>query len=79
MLITVCQECAQEPLEHAGDTEGGVEWRLLLDEYESKDCKTAICVAAGTGFIEGVPWRAFDEFEVLHGTERCLQRTLVKA
>ena len=34
MLIMVCQESAQKLLEHAGDTEGEVAWRRLLDEYE---------------------------------------------
>ena len=36
MLIVVCQEGAQKPLEHAGKTEGGVAWRRLLDEYEPR-------------------------------------------
>ena len=36
MLIMVCQEGAQKLLEHAGDTEGGVVWKRLLDEYEQR-------------------------------------------
>ena len=36
MLILECQEGAQKLLEHAGDTEGGVAWRRLLDHDEPR-------------------------------------------
>ena len=36
MLIVACQEGAQKMLEHESDTEGGVAWRRLLDEYEPR-------------------------------------------
>ena len=36
LLIMVCQKGAQKLLEHAGDSEGGVAWRRLLDEYEPR-------------------------------------------
>ena len=34
--VLVRQVGAQKLLEHAGDTEGGVAWRRLLDEYEPR-------------------------------------------
>ena len=57
MLIMVCQL-----LEHAGDTEGGVAWRPLLDEYEPSTARPQELLHCG--FL-GDPRAALDEFEVL--------------
>ena len=67
MLIMVCQEGAQKLLEHAGDTEGGVAWRRLLDEYEPRTAGRQCALLQELlhyGFL-GDPRAALDEFEVL--------------
>ena len=62
----VCQEVAQKLLEHAGDTEGGVAWRRLLDEYEPRTAGQQCALLQELlhyGF-PGDPRAALDEFEV---------------
>ena len=67
MLIMVCQEGAQKLLEHAGDTEGGVAWRRLLDEYEPRTAgrQCALLQELLHNGFPGDPRTALDEFEVL--------------
>ena len=66
MLIMVCQEGAQKLLEHAGDTESGVAWRRLLDEYESRTAgrPCALLQELLHYAFPGDPRTALDEFEV---------------
>ena len=67
MLIMVCQEGAQKLLEHAGDTEGRVAWRRLLDEYEPRTAGRQ-CALLHELFhygFPGDPRTSLDEFEVL--------------
>ena len=67
MLIMVCQEGAQKLLEHAGDTEGAVAWRRLLDDCEPRTAGRQCALLqepAHCGF-PGDPRAALDEFEVL--------------
>ena len=61
----VCQEGAQKPLEHAGDTEGGVVWRQLLEEYARTAGRQCALLQElfHYGFL-GEPRTALDEFEV---------------
>ena len=66
LLIMVCQEGAQQLLEHAGDTEGGVAWRLL-DEYEPRAAGRQCALLQELlhyGFSRN-PRVALGEFEVL--------------
>ena len=55
MLIMVCQEGAQKLLEHAGDTEGGVAWRRLLDEYELRTAGRQCALLQAPPLW--IPWR----------------------
>ena len=67
MLIMVCQEGAQKLVEHAGDTEGGVAWRRLLDENEPRTAgrQCALVKKLLHYAFPGDPRTALDEFEVL--------------
>ena len=67
MQIMVCQEGAQQLLEHADNTEGGVAWRWLLDEYESRTAgrQWALLQELLHHRFSGDPRGALGEFEVL--------------
>ena len=67
MQIVVCQEGPQKLFEQAGDTQGRVAWRRLLDEYEPKTAERLCALLQELlhhGF-PGDPRTALDEFEVL--------------
>ena len=66
MLIMVCQEGAQMLLEHAGDTEGGVAWRRLLDEFARTAGRQCALLQELLHYgFPGEPRTALDKFEVL--------------
>ena len=82
MLLMVCQEGAQKLLEHAGDTEGGVAGRRLLDEYEPRTAGRQ-CALLQELLHYGFPGDPVQPWTSSRchfaGTPRCLVRTSARA